>query len=112
MVSDLLYGGGKTLEEIAGYTVYQMRWVICRERDKAGRLVRNPEGLPWWVKTDENGMRIIGDPQPFNKALHKAWKGKLRDDQFNEKWEQFLKANPGYGQVPGRKPGRRKGIRP
>jgi hypothetical protein len=96
LVSELVYSG-KTLADIAGYDNYQFLRVICRRRDRYGKLVRGEE-LPEWVEVDEDGMRTIGNPVPY-EVMYKQVKTSsgMERDQAERSWEQFLEEHPRFG---------------
>lgn len=96
---ELLYAG-KTRSEIAGYDDVFMRWVLCRQRDENGSLVRVPDGLPSWVMKhlDSKGHWNIKNPQPYGKMFHQVMKQQgLTEEQREEAWKRWKRDNPGYG---------------
>ena len=100
LVCELLYAG-KARAEIAGYDDAFMRWVLCRQRDDQGKLVRVPDGLPGWVTKhlDSSGHWSIRDPQSFSGAFKqvKRQQGFSQEEQ-QRSWEMWKLNNPGYGE--------------
>lgn len=97
IVSELMYAG-KSLEEIASYDPAQLLWVISRKRDRCGKLIRNRELLPPGVHVDENGMRIVKNPTPFNVMFKqvKTRQGLTREEVAAE-WAEYRANNPKLG---------------
>ena len=97
-MSECLYAG-KTLVEVAGYTDWQLSYVLCRRRDKAGRLDRSPrEELPPWVEVDDDGMRVIRNPVPLGVAFKQVQRRRGRtDEQAVAAWQRWLDDNPKFG---------------
>ncbi len=96
-MSELLYAG-KTMVEIAGWDDCQMRWVVCRKRDKSGRLVRRDPSLPDWVETDERGMRVVTNPVPYSTMFRQVMRGRgLTDREAAVAWAAWRTENPQFG---------------
>lgn len=100
-MSELLYAG-KSLAEVAGYDLRQLRLVICRPRDANGRLVRGGERLPPWVEVDAEGQRVVSNPVPFQEAFYQvqARAGRNRA-QAADAWLDWRLRNPRFGRPPG-----------
>mgnify|MGYP001599708581 CR=1 FL=1 len=97
LVCELLYAG-KTRAEIAGYDDAFMSWVLCRERDDYGKLLRRSSDLPWWVTTDSRGQWVINNPKPFSAMFHDVMRHRGLDDrQRQDAWAQWRQENPGFG---------------
>lgn len=99
LVCELMYAG-KTRAEIAGYDDVFMRWVLCRQRDDQGRLVRVPDGLPGWVMKhlDSDGHWSIKNPQPFGSMFRDVKKQQgLSEIEQQRAWSLWKLENPGYG---------------
>lgn len=97
LVSELLYAG-KSLAEVAGYDTIQMVWVVCRKRDKWGRLVRNVDSLPPWVAVGEDGMRIVTSPMPFQSLYYRSKIYQGADPvEAHKSWQEYQLDNPKLG---------------
>ncbi len=98
-VSEMLYGG-KTLDEIASYDDWQLANVVCRKRDKWGKLLgtaTGPDGeeLPPWVHVDEHGQRVVNNPTSFGKMFQSAKKAQgLKDWEATRAWHAYSDENP------------------
>ena len=102
LVSELLYAG-KTLAEIADYDGVQMMLIVCRKRDKYGKLIRG-EQLPPGVEVDSEGMRVVSNPVSFEGMFRGL---KLKQTRGNRElteqlWEGYLEANPSLRKFLGR----------
>lgn len=97
----MLYGG-KTLDEVASYDDWQMANVVCRKRDKSGRLVSTrqslgPDGeeLPPWVEVDDNGQRVVSRPTSFGKMFQAAKKAQgMKDWEAKRAWHSYSDNDP------------------
>lgn len=99
LVCELMYAG-KTRKEIAGYDDAFMRWVLCKPRDEAGRLIRYDPGLPRYVtdNIDSDGHWKIKSPKPYSVMLHQVMEMQgLDKQQQKQAWESWKESNPSYG---------------
>jgi hypothetical protein len=95
---------GHTIRQIAGYDTRQMFYIICRKRDKHGRLIRSAlERLPPWVEVDDDGMRTVNNPVGFGDMFSQVQR-KVRKKTATEAtaaWQAYLADNPGLRQQGG-----------
>ena len=97
MVCELLYAG-KTRAEIASYDDAFTKWVLCRERDDYGKLLRRSSDLPWWVTTDSRGQWLIRDPKPFSWMFREVAEQRGLDErQGRISWAEWQRENPKFG---------------
>lgn len=75
----------KSLKEIAGYDSRQLRWIVGRERDNKGNLVRE---------------RVAGVvPVPFDEMYRQAKRSQgFSEDEIDLAWEHYLEENPDLAQ--------------
>ena len=100
LVCELLYAG-KTRAEIAGYDDAFMRWVLCRQRDGNGELIRVPDGLPKWAAKhlDARGQWVIRNPQPFGSMFRQVKKQQgFSEVEQRQAWEEWRGENPRFGE--------------
>lgn len=81
-----------------------MRWVLCRERDEDGRLLRTDPDLPWWVRQNLDGKGHWRIRNPC--SLRVAYLQILEQNGFTPAeqvaaWQAWKQQNPGYGEADG-----------
>ena len=97
IVAELL-NANKPLAEVAGYDDVQMRWLLFRERDRWGQLMRVDKDLPPWVHVDEDGMRIVKNPTPFEKMYKQVRQyQRWTPENIEDDWLDFKRHNPKMG---------------
>jgi len=88
------------MQEVARYDDYQLFHVILRARDQFGRLIRKMAGLPDWVECDEEGMRIVSKPKPFQVMFQQIGRrAGWSDKEIDNAWGKYKDMYPRMGRM-------------
>lgn len=76
-----------TLEEAAGLTDYQIRWLFFRDRDKYGRLIRSPALT--------GGIKDRRVPVHYADMQKDVWRNRgLSEDEVQRRWDERVSREP------------------